>query len=119
MRPHGSGNADHITALKVVCSQFGANVEFSQNKGVSTYEILIDRTDFIRAIPRLQEKRLLNPDLTQSDINRRPLSTIAYGASFLSTMTVFFNYKNKRETGPMKLTTVLMDPDEYGICRSA
>jgi hypothetical protein len=106
--------ADEASHLQEVFSDFGATVAYSREDGVPTYEIAIDRMKFMRAIPSLQAKEILSPELTATDARRRQNSLAIYCATYMSATTLESLYRFRGETGNMKIATFLMDPDESG-----
>jgi hypothetical protein len=103
-----------VIPLQETFSKYGATVAFSRDEGAPTYEIVINMPDFIKAIPSMQRKNILSPNLTPGYIDRHPITLVKAGALSISAGSLFIIYKYGGETRTINFATFLMDLDDYG-----
>jgi len=106
-------NQGSFSEFKNSFTGFGLNIERVDAPNLTTINMVFDMDKVIASIPTLKTAQLLNPDLTQTEINTFPMGVVFVFAQEVTPSTLMEIY-NEKGVNALKLNAYINAADDYG-----
>ncbi|MDR3538809.1 MAG: hypothetical protein P4L71_20100 [Acetobacteraceae bacterium] len=113
--PSASWADDFLGEASSSMAAIGVTADYQTIKGKGdTVVITIDYEKYLQSIPMLQSMGAINPDITQTTINKTPYHMVLFATVFFGSAIVPEAYRTHPSADRIHFSEVLNSLDDYG-----